>query len=62
MELLIPTLNKLISYQFFHILLEAANHEQLSQKHQFLWCSPLKYEVILLGVIFLGKKIMRGLF
>ena len=30
-ELLISTLNKIISYQFLVILLEGANHEQSSQ-------------------------------
>ena len=32
-ELLIPTLNKFISYQFLHILLEGVNHEQSSQNN-----------------------------
>ena len=31
--LLLPTLNKFISYQFLHILLEAVNHEQSSQNN-----------------------------
>ena len=30
-ELLIPTLNKIISYQFLLIILEGANHKQSSQ-------------------------------
>ena len=30
-ELLIPTLNKIISYQFLLLLLERANHEQSSK-------------------------------
>ena len=30
MELLIPTLNKTVSYQFLLILLEGKNHEQSS--------------------------------
>ena len=30
-ELQIPTLNKLISYQFLLILLEGSNHKKLSQ-------------------------------
>ena len=32
-ELLIPTLNKLISFQFLLILLEGANHEQSLQNN-----------------------------
>ena len=32
-ELLIPILNKFISYQFLLILLEGANHEQSSQNN-----------------------------
>ena len=32
-ELLKPTLNKFISYQFLHILLEGVNHEQSSQNN-----------------------------
>ena len=32
-ELLIPTLNKFISYQFLLILLEVENHEQSSQNN-----------------------------
>ena len=32
-ELLIPTLNKIISYQFLLLLLERANHEQSSQNN-----------------------------
>ena len=32
-ELLIPILNKGISYQFLHILLEEVNHEQSSQNN-----------------------------
>ena len=32
-ELLIPTLNKFISYQFLLILLEEANHKQSSQNN-----------------------------
>ena len=31
MELLIPTLNKIISYQFLVFLLDGENHEQLLQ-------------------------------
>ena len=31
--LLIPTLNRFISYQFLLILLEGENHEQLSQNN-----------------------------
>ena len=33
MGLLIPTLNKFISYQFLHILLDGVHHEQSSQKY-----------------------------
>ena len=43
MELLISTVNKIISYQFLVILLEGANHEQSSQINQSVWCSPQKY-------------------
>ena len=32
-ELLIPTLNKFISYQFLHILLEGVNHKQSSENN-----------------------------
>ena len=32
-ELLIPTLNKSISYRFLLILLEGANHEESSQNN-----------------------------
>ena len=32
-ELLIPTLNKFISYQLLLILLEGANHDQSSQNN-----------------------------
>ena len=34
MELLLPTLNKGISYQFLLALLEGANHKQSSQNNQ----------------------------
>ena len=44
MELLIPALSKIISYQFLLIWLEGTNHEQSSQYNQSTWClSPLKY-------------------
>ena len=33
LELLIPTLNKFIWYQFLHILLERVNHEQSPQNN-----------------------------
>ena len=33
-ELLIPTLNKFISYQLLLVLLEGANHEQSSQNNE----------------------------
>ena len=32
-KLLLPTLNKFISYHFLHILLEGVNHEQSSQNN-----------------------------
>ena len=43
MELLIPTLNKFITYQFLLILLEGANHEQSSQNN-FSTCGTTKYK------------------
>ena len=44
MELLIPKLNLISSYQFLLIFLEGANDEQSSQYNQSAWChSPLKY-------------------
>ena len=42
MELLIPTLSKIISYQFLLIFLEGKNHEQSCQNNQSTWCSPCK--------------------
>ena len=42
MELLIPTLNKITSYQFLLNLLERENHEQSSQNNQSTWCFPPK--------------------
>ena len=42
MELLVPTLNKISSYQFLFILLEGEN-EQSSQTDHSTWCLPLKY-------------------
>ena len=40
MELLKPTLSKIINYQFLFILLEGTNHEQSSQNNQCTWCFP----------------------
>ena len=68
MELLIPRLNKIISYQFLLTLLEMANHEQSSQHNQCLHgASPLKYDRILAKKSFswedkLGQKFMVRLF
>ena len=39
-ELLIPTLNKFISYQFLHILLEGVNDEQSSQNNKSTCGTP----------------------
>ena len=39
MELLKPTLNKIISYQFLLILLEGTNYEQSSQNNHSTWCN-----------------------
>ena len=39
-ELLIPTLNKIISYQFLFISLEGANHEQPSLNNLSTQCPP----------------------
>ena len=51
-ELLIPSLNKFISYQFLLILLEGANHEQTSQNNVVL---PPK-----VWGIFLKKKLFTA--
>ena len=42
LELLIPTLNEIVRYQFLLVLLKL--YEQSSQNNQFTWCFPLKYE------------------
>ena len=39
-ELLIPTLNKFISYQFLHTLLEGVNDEQSSQNNKSTCGTP----------------------
>ena len=53
-EVLMPTLHKISSYQFLLILLEGGNHEQSSQDNQSTWCLPhsLKY----VGVFFPPQK------
>ena len=56
-ELPMPTLNKLISYQFLFILLEGADHEQSSQNNQSTWVSTT------MGggrVVFQRKLVMAG--
>ena len=54
MELLIPTLNKFISYQFLLVLLEGANHEQSSQNN-YSTCGTLPPEVWEFFFFFLEK-------
>ena len=54
MELLIPTLNKFISYQFLLVLLEGANHEQSSQNN-YSTCGTLPPEVWEVFAFFLKK-------
>ena len=39
-ELLMPRLNKFISHQFLHILLEGVNHEQSSQNNSSTCGTP----------------------
>ena len=39
-KLVIPKLNKIISYQFLFILLKGKNYEQWSQNNQSTWCLP----------------------
>ena len=51
-----PTLNKIASYQFLHILLEGINHEQSSQNYQSRWCLTLKYR----GGFFPKEKLFMG--
>ena len=58
-----PTLKKIISYQFSLILLKGINHEQSSQNSESTCCSPLKYgggfqeKLFMGGQTFLGKNI-----
>ena len=67
MELLIPTLNKITSYQFLLNLLERENHEQSSQNNQSTWCfSPkvwgdfFKKRLFKEGQTFFGQTFMGG--
>ena len=56
-ELLIPTLNKIISYQFLLILLKGTNYERSSQNNQSAWCFPPK---VLGGFFSKLKKAFHG--
>ena len=67
MELLIPTLNKIISYQFLLILLEGTNHEQSSQSNESIclippkiWGDIFRKEVFHEGQIFGAKNVSEG--
>ena len=52
-ELLIPTLNKIIRNQDTYLF--CCKYEQSSQNNQCTWCSPLKY-----GRFFSKKNLMRA--
>ena len=55
MDIPIPTLIKIISYQFLLTLLEGTNHEQTSQNNQPTWCFSLKHGE------FFSKKCIHGM-
>lgn len=72
LELLMPTLSKTSSYQFWRILLEGKSHKQSSRNNQSRWCLPhlLKYERNIFqknlfkgdaGQNFFGQMFMSGI-